>query len=387
MKRIYIEGLGLVDGHFSGVGQYIYGILKGLDEIIDEAKYTQKKPPVIKVIIPFDTISKFRSFGFKHIGYKSFPLSFKVMSALWHRNKLPFIDLWCGKGFYIFPRFVSMPLLYNKSAIVIYDLSYELYRQYSDQGNADFLSNSVKRSIKKVSKVITISDNAAKEIVNFYKLPEHKVVVATPATDPRIFYRRDKQEIDSVKLKYGIKKDYILSLSNLEPRKNLDTLVNAYCSLPKKYLDKTSLLLVGVSGWKTDKLFKKIINKVEEGYDIIRPSLYVHDDDKAAIISGAKLLVYPSHYEGFGMPPLEALACGVPVIVSNNSSLPQVVGKVAQLFSSDDLDELSILLRNSLENIESLTKKTIIDGPAQALNFSWVKSAQIYLDVAKECNS
>lgn len=382
MKKIYIEGLGLVDGHFSGVGQYIYGILKGLDELIDEAKYAKRPVPVIKVIIPYDSIPKFRSFGFKHIGYKSFPLPFKVMSALWHRNKLPFIDLWCGKGFYIFPRFVSMPLLYNKSAIVIYDLSFELYRQYSDQGNAQFLSESVKRSIGKTNKIITISNNAAKEIIDFYKQPGDKVVVATPATDPRIFYRRSQQEINYVKLKYGIKKDYILSLSNLEPRKNLDALVEAYCSLPKKYLQNTSLLLVGVSGWKTDTLFKKIIKKVTEGYDIIRPSFYVHDDDKAAIISGAKLLVYPSHYEGFGMPPLEALACGVPVITSDNSSLPEVVGTVAQLFSSNNSEELSLLLQNSLDTIESLTAKAIVDGPLQASNFSWMKSAQIYLDVA-----
>lgn len=384
MKKIFIDGLGLVDGHFSGVGQYIYGILKGIDEIIDECKYAGKEAPVVKVIIPYDSFAKFISFGFKHIGFIKFPLSFRVMSSLWHRGKLPPIDLWCGRGAYIFPRFVNMPLAFSKSALVIYDLSFELYRQYSDEGNAIFLSNSVKKSLKKTKKVITISTNAYNEIVDFYTLPKEKVVIAYPATDPSQLYRRSTKEIEEVKLKYGIKKDYILALSNLEPRKNLDGLVDAYCTLPEKYRKDTSLLLVGVSGWKTDKLFQKIIKKVEEGYDIVRPSKYVHDDDKAAIISGAKLLAYPSHYEGFGMPPLEALACGVPVITANNSSLPEVIGTVGTMVPSDNTTELIKALTLTLGNIDAITAKTILAGPEQALKFSWKQSAQVCLDVARE---
>jgi len=102
------------------------------------------------------------------------------------------------------------------------------------------------------------------------------------------------------------------------------------------------LLLVGVSGWKTDELFKDILKRVGSGYNIIRPAKYVLDNDRPAIISGAKMLVYPSHYEGFGMPPLEALACGLPVICADNSSLPEVVGSAAELISSNDTDALVV---------------------------------------------
>jgi len=128
MKKIYIEGLGLVEGHFSGVGQYILGILRGLDEIIDDEMYAGKSVPEVRVIIPYNTIGKFKSYGFKHIGYKTLPLSFRLMSILWYKGLLPPIDLWCGKGTYIFTRFVGMPLWLNKSATVIYDVSYELYK-------------------------------------------------------------------------------------------------------------------------------------------------------------------------------------------------------------------------------------------------------------------
>lgn len=377
--KIFIDGLGLVDGHFSGIGQYIYGVLKGMDEIIGDAIYHDASHPDICVIIPYDSVNKFNSFGFKHLRYKRFPLSFRTMSGLWYRGKMPPIDLWCGKGTYLFTRFVTMPLVFSKSAVIIYDISFELYRQYSDEKNAAFLSNSVKRSLVEADKVITISRSAKNEIVNFYNINPNLVSIATPATDPSIFYRRNSEQIDEAKKKYGIKGDYILALSNLEPRKNLEGLVEAYCSLPEDMRKNTSLLLVGVSGWKTDKLFSDILEKVKDGYSIIRPSEYVHDDDKPAIISGAKMLVYPSHYEGFGMPPLEALACGVPVITSDNSSLPEVVGASGVLVNSNDTEELKHQMELYINNHDIISKKAIVEGPKRADLFSWRKSAEIVL--------
>lgn len=379
MKKIYIDGLGLVDGHFSGIGQYIYGILNALDDIIADAKYHNREHPDICVIIPYDSIGKFNSFGFRHIRYKRFPLSFRVMSALWYRGKMPPVDLWCGKGVYLFTRFVSMPLAFSKSALIIYDISFELYRQYSDEKNAEFLSGSVKRSLKETSKVITISENARNEIVDFYAIDPGIVSVATPATDSRIFYKRNQKQIDAVKKKYGIEGDYILALSNLEPRKNLSGLVEAYCNLPQKLRENTPLLLVGVSGWKTDKLFSDIVEKVKEGYDIIRPSEYVHDDDKPAIISGAKMLVYPSHYEGFGMPPLEALACGIPVITSDNSSLPEVVGDAGVMVKSSDTAELTKQIETYLKDYDRVSAEATTHGPKRADLFSWKRSAKTIL--------
>ena len=382
-KIIYIDGLGLVDGHFSGIGQYILGILKGMDELIEEQINNGEVPTRIKVIIPYDEVRRFRKFAFKHIAYTRFPMPFRVMAALWHRGKMPPLDLFYKNGVFIFPRFVSMPLLHSKSILTIYDISFELYRQYSDEGNARFLSVSVKKSIDKASKIITISKNAKKEILSFYKLPSTQVHVATPATDPRLFYRRSENEIARVKQKYGIESNYILALSNLEPRKNLGTLVEAYCALPEDIRKTTALLLVGVSGWKMDVLFKDIIKKVEEGYNIIRPSGYVSDEDKPAILSGASILVYPSHYEGFGMPPLEALACGTPVITANNSSLPEVVGDAGVMLDSDDTKGYTKAMETYLKTPD-IARKAAGDGPSRARLFSWKESARVYLDTVKE---
>ena len=380
MKRIYIEGIGLVEDHFSGIGQYILGILKGLDKLVEDAKLNGEIYPEIRVIIPWDTVAKFNSYEFKHIRYKKFPLKFKYMAALWHKGKMPPIDLFFGSGYYLFTRFVTMPLAFSKSGVIIYDLSYELYRQYADEKNAIFLSNGTKKSIKQVSDIFTISESAKKEIIEFYKVDSSEVSVSTPAADQRYFYKRSSEEIEMVKNRYGVSGNYILALSNLEPRKNLETLVDAYCNLPKKYRDNVGLLLVGVSAWKSDVLFDKIMKLVDQGYNIMRPIGYVEDQDKPAIISGAKMLVYPSHYEGFGMPPLEALACGIPVITSDNSSLPEVVGSIGKMLNCNDVEGFTKEIIYILDNQDKISKKYQTDGPLQAQKFSWESSAKIYWD-------
>ncbi len=383
-SKLYIEGLALVEGHFSGIGQYILGVIRGIDEIA-EIRSNQGDPlPPVTVIIPYDSVARFNEFNFKHIRYKTVPIPFRIMSALWSRGWMPPLDLYCGKGTYIFTRFVSTPLIFSRSAIVIFDLSYELHAEFSDDKNARFLSKGVKRSLRKSSKVITISQNAKKEILDFYSLQSSQVAVATPAVDNAMFYRRSPEEISEVKHKYKIEGNYILALSNLEPRKNISGLVEAYCNLPKALRDKFSLLLVGVNGWKTEALFDLILQKVGQGYSILRPSEYVTDKDKPAIISGASLLVYPSHYEGFGMPPLEALACGVPVITSDNSSLPEVVKGVGTMVKSTDTTELTNVMTEALNHSSELKAQMTQLGPRQAAKFSWTKSGQVFLDVAKE---
>lgn len=383
-KKIYIDGLGLVEGHFSGIGQYILGVLRGIDEILDDKKIYGEDHPEVIVLIPYDSIARFRTFKFKNIKYRRLPFKFRYTAALWHRRKMPPLDLMFGRGVYIFPRFVDMNLAFSKSALVIYDLSYELHREYSDEKNAQFLSEKVKASVAKTNRIITISKNARNEIADFYNVNKNEVTVAYPAVDQKYFFKHSEEYIEKIKQKYGINGDYIITLSNLEPRKNLEAVIDAYCDLPKSITDKVGLVLVGVNGWKFEKLFEKIIEKVNQGYNIQRPSHYIDDLDKPAILSGAKLLAYPSHYEGFGMPPLEALACGTPVITADNSSLPEVVKGTGKMVKSHDTKALRNAMKDILENYEKIAKETMVSGPKRAEEFSWKESARKFLDIAEE---
>lgn len=381
--RIFIEGMGLVDVHFSGVGQYILGILRGLDEQLRHVTDSGALAPEVFVVIPRGTTDRFDSFGFRHLRAKVLPLSAHRASKLWNRGRMFPLDLWCGRGVYIFPRFVDMPLLFSRSAVVVYDLSFERFPEFAEPRTASFLSRGVRRSVERASRVITISRSARDEIVDFYHLPPDRVVVATPAADPAQFHRRGDDEIAAVKQRYGISGDYLLSLSNLEPRKNIDGLIDAYCALADRVRETVGLLLVGQVGWRAEGLDAKIAERVAQGFRIMRPSRYVSDADRPALLSGAKLLVYPSHYEGFGLPALEALACGVPVITSNSSSLPEVVGNLGIMVDSRDTIALRDAIVAALGDYPALSARIRHDGPAHAARFSWAASARVFLDVAE----
>ena len=376
--KLIIEGSALVDDHFSGIGQYVLGILRGLDRL----NRSKERGPTVAVAIPFDRLSRFRRFRFQNIQAKLIPYPSALAPALLNSSRAPALDTLCGNGLYIFPRYLSYPLKQSPSAVVIHDLSFKLHREMVAEDNARFLDDEVKKSLAQCQRVITISQNSAREIHQHYQVPMERILFAPPAADQKFFYRRSPSEIQTVRSRYGIDSDYILSLSNLEPRKNLDTLVDAYCDLPKDVRDRFGLLLVGAVCWKSEDLVEKILTRIEQGYNIMRPASYVLDEDKPAIYSGAAAFVYPSHYEGFGMPPLEALACGTPVITSNNSSLPEVVGEVAHLINADDTEGLSKRIKWLLTRQSSETEKSIKQGPLQAETYSWEKSAQVYLDLA-----
>lgn len=378
-EKIFIEGLGLVEGHFSGIGQYILGMVRGFDEIIEEAKQKQLPHPEVYVVIPYNTLARFKSFNFKHVKAKRLPFNFNFLNAGWITGTLPPIDLFCGRGHYIFTRFVRMPLAFSESSQIVYDLSFELHPEFGDEPNVLFLSRGTRASVEKAKHVFAISENGKREIVKFYDIPKEKVVVGYPGVDQRYFFKRTDAEIGRVKDKYNIRGDYIIALSNLEPRKNLDALIDAYCAMDKKFTDHVGLLIVGVTGWKTEALFDKIIEKVEQGYNIMRPSQYVDDSDKPAIISGAKMLVYPSHYEGFGIPPVEALACGIPVIAADNSSLPEAVGDVGQLVNEKDVSSITRAMTEILNDWEARSEAVRKSGPVHASQFNFKKTSRAFL--------
>jgi glycosyltransferase involved in cell wall biosynthesis len=222
--------------------------------------------------------------------------------------------------------------------------------------------------------------------VDFYHIPKDDVSIIYPGIDQSTLFRWPKSEIDKVKARYAVHGDYILFVGNIEPRKNLKALLLAYEQLNPRLRENYSLLLVGARGWLDDEIFNIIERLRIAGNLIQQPQGYVDDDDRAALFSGASLFVYPSEYEGFGIPPVEAMACGVPTITSNNSSLPEAVGDAAITVDARSVEQLAEAMAEVLTN-SKLQEKLVAKGFLQADKFSWDVEAEKLLQMFEKMDT
>jgi alpha-1,3-rhamnosyl/mannosyltransferase len=378
--KIFIDGEVLVHAHFSGIGHYTADLLHAIDKLLYENEYSKFS---VTIGVPFRVKHKLIKYGFENIGVRGIPFLARTINGFKKRGLLPPIDLLFGKQIYIFPNYSSWPTFRSKSMPIIYDLSFVYHGEFVEPQNRTFLVEQVQLSAKRAKRIITISRNSEKEIVEYYKCHPQHIVIAYPAADINKFYRRSKEEIIDVKARYGIFDNYILFVGNIEPRKNLITLLKAYRQLDPELQKKYSLLLIGAKGWLDNEINREIVSMRKEGLRVIQPVDYVVDEDLPALYSGAKAFVYVSRYEGFGIPPIEAMACGTPVIASNNSSLPEAVGDAA--ITVDAMDDKQ--LTNSLEKLltsKKLAEELVGKGYDQVMKFDWVESARNVLKAAEE---
>ena len=372
--RVIFDGEPVVMDHFSGIGHYTVELLKEIDHNIH--LYPGLK---VDMIVHSKRLDKARALGFKNIRLLSSPFSLRISNGLKIRAKQPPLDLLFGRGLYVFPNYTSWPLVASKCVSFIYDLSYEKYPQYASPPLQRFLSTQVWKSVKRSSRIATISNNSRNELGDFYSIPEEKIGVYYPAVDHKRYFKINSALTSKTLVKYGIDVPYILFVGNIEPRKNLVNLLLAYEKLPKKLRGKYKLLLVGAKGWQDNEIHDTIkrLNSKEEC--VIFPSHYVTDEDIPAFFSGASVFAYPSVYEGFGIPPIEAMACGAPVVCADNSSLPEAAGDAALLVNADSVEDISLAIENVLSD-SSLAQKLIDKGYKQAEKFSWEVTARQFLD-------
>lgn len=379
--KVFVDAEVLVSAHFSGIGYYTLELLKAIDEELD----TRNDIEIILGVF-YRKVHLVKAFGFKNFRIVKTPFPLRVSNGLKIKGRQPYYDLFFGKQIYWFPNYTSWPLLFSKSVTTVYDLSFEYYPQFVEPRNQKFLSDQVKKSAERSQIISTISKNSQKEIIKFYEKPEPQVPIIYPGVDQSKFYRRPKKQVDSVKAKYGVHGDYILFVGNIEPRKNLKNLLLAYEQLDQKIRKTYSLLLVGARGWLDNEIFEIIERLRIAGNHIQQPIDYVKDEDRPAIYSGASLFVYPSLYEGFGIPPIEAMACGVPVISSDNSSLPEAVGDAARTIEADNIGQLTDAIKKTLTSSgdkENMVKK----GYIQADEYTWQNSAKKMIKIFEELNS
>jgi len=271
-----------------------------------------------------------------------------------------------------------------RTVVTFHDLSFEKYPEFYSIGkNYWHFLMSPKKQAKKADQIIAVSQSTKDDLVNLYKINPDKIKVIYSGVDPVSSIQYPVSSISEIKRKYSLPERYILYLGTLEPRKNIIGLIEAFEKLNTKYQipnTKYKLVIAGARGW----LYKDIFDAANNSFakDNIIFTGFVDDCDKPILYSRAKLFVYPSFYEGFGFPPLEAMMRGIPVITSNFSSLPEAVGDAAVMVDPYNLDELAeamemVLTDNGLREI--LIKK----GFERAKKFSWQKCAKETLGVLR----
>lgn len=257
----------------------------------------------------------------------------------------------------------------TRVANYVHDVNYKVYPETVEKSALKWLDENLPIYCNRSDVIITVSEFSKKEIMKYMDIESDRIQVVLNGVDCEKYGRKtDRGQIDEVKNKYGIEDEYILYMGTLEPRKNIGVLVEAYYILAKDDNHLPKLVIAGKKGWMYEQLFQ-MVQKSGLGNQIIFTG-YIKDDDCPVLMSGARLFVFPSLYEGFGIPPLEAMACGTPVIVSDAEALLEATGECAVVFRSGDAADLSCKIGQLLENEEE-QKRLSAAGVSWAGRHTW----------------
>ena len=280
-------------------------------------------------------------------------------------------------------QFTAPPLCPCPVVVSIHDLSFEHLPQTFKRRSRTQLRLTVRHSARRAARILSLSEHTRQDIIETYGVQPQRVTAIPLAAPDHFGPVTDYRELQRVRHNYGIDGDYILSVGSIQPRKNLARLIRAYASLRESgSADKLpKLVLVGKRAWLYDETLRALVEtKVK---DAVVLTGYVPESDLPALYSGALCFVYPSYFEGFGLPPLEAMKCGAAVIVGNKTSLPEVVGDAALAVDPFDVDAIASAIRK-LVNDTSLRRELSVKGLQRANEFNWRETARKTLAVYKE---
>jgi len=267
---------------------------------------------------------------------------------------------------HLLPPFRAIP-----SVFTLHDLIFRLYPETHMPLNRWFLTLMMPRFLRRADAVIAVSECTRRDAIRWYRVPEERLYVIPEGVDPR-FRPAPPEAIAALRARYGLPERFILYVGTIEPRKNLPTLFAAYRSLLARWPD-LGLVVAGRVGWRTEGTFRALRALGLEGR--VRFLGYVPEADLPALYSAAAVFAFPSRYEGFGLPPLEAMACGTPVVVSDVAALPEVVGEAGLRVPPDDPAAWAAALAAVLSD-PSLRARLQGDGLRQAARFRWSEAAR-----------
>lgn len=348
-----------------GVNQYAFGLLHALNKVDRQNTYHIYLESAPLPDLPKQT----QRWQYKVTGPAKFWTQWKLPLQLFRAKPRP--DVFFTPSHYA-PRWSPVPRV-----VSIMDLGFFRFPQQFKKKDLWQLSNWTEYSVRKAAHILAISESTKRDIVGYYKVPANKVTVTYPGYDKEKFkHPISKLQIDRVKKKYKIKGDYLLFLSVLKPSKNIEGLVEAYGLLLNH-----QLVIAGSKGWLYETIFKKVRELGLEKRVIFTD--FVPDELVPPLMAGAKAFVLPSFWEGFGIPVVEAMATGCPVIVSNVASLPEIVGDAGILVDPYDPKSIAGGLAQVVSAPESQYNTLVKKSLSQAQKFDWEKTAKKTLRVLK----
>jgi glycosyltransferase involved in cell wall biosynthesis len=341
----------------AGVHHYIYQLLRHLEQT-DDMRYTvlvgEGELP------PNTSLSSLRS---------RWPTSRAPVRILWEQLVQPWVLHQINADLVHGPHHVTPLLAPCPTVITIHDLSFIRLPHLFRPANRLYLTVMTRLSARRARRLIAVSAHSAAESAELLGVPMERIDVIYHGVDP-IFRPLPEDEIEAFRQKQGLPNQFVLSVGTLEPRKNHTRLVEAFARI---YDGKSKLVLVGGKGWLYDNVYAKVEALGLNEAVVFRG--YVANEDLPLWYNAATLFAYPSLYEGFGMPVLEAQACGAPVITSNLPPLPEAAGDAALLVDPRDVEELATNLNRLLTN-EPLRSELEERGLARTRQFTWMRTAQ-----------
>lgn len=316
-----------------------------------------------------------------HFQWRATAISPRWLARIWQRAKLPLpVELFIGKVelFHATDFVLPYTLPSTRTLLTVHDLSFVRVPQAASPTLKAYLDAVVPRSVERADHVLADSAATKDDLIEMYKTPADKITVLYSGVDQRFRRVSDRRALDSTRSKYGLTGlRYVLSVGTVQPRKNYSRVIRALAEVRASGLD-LHYAIAGGQGWLQEEMQRTIAATGME--DFVHLLGYVDDGDLPALYSESRIFLMPSLYEGFGLPILEAMACGVPVVTSNISSLPEVAGDAAILI--DPMDTAA--LRDAILAVETdspLSEQLVENGYRQAERFNWRRSAAQLMSV------
>ncbi len=299
----------------------------------------------------------------------------RALTIGWHKLNLPItVERFSGDSdIFHSPDFTLPPLRTPRGVVTVHDLSFLRLPQCADPGLRDYLTENVPRAVRRASRVLADSNNTKRDVVDLLHVPDDKVSVIHAGVEPRFRPVRDVEQLARIRDRYRLPEFFVLFVGTIEPRKNLGRLISAYSDLRRQAGLPHQLVISGARGWLYNDIYEQVA-RAGLTEDVLFPG-FIDDSDLPALYTLADLFVFPSLYEGFGLPPLEAMACGTPVIASDNSSLPEVLGAAALLVPAEDTAAITDAMARVLGDATLRTRLADL-GRAQATRFTWQSAAR-----------